>query len=49
MELINNMDDGCNLLSVLVVRVGAALCFFCGGVVGTSLLALLHWVLCRVL
>jgi hypothetical protein len=37
MKLINNMDDGCNLLSVLVVRVG------------TSLLVLLHWVLCRVL
>jgi hypothetical protein len=40
MELINNMDnDGCNLLSVLVVWVGAALCDF-GGVVGTSLVPL---------
>jgi hypothetical protein len=30
MEFINNMDDGCNLLSVLVVWVRVALCFFWG-------------------
>jgi p-aminobenzoyl-glutamate transporter AbgT len=39
MELINNMDDDCNLLSVLVVWVGTALCFS-GGLVGTYLRAL---------